>query len=222
MTSQHPLLTREHLRDEYGTAPVTHSECVYEGRVWNVVTQEVDLGPAGRVTRDFVQHPGAVAVLALRGAPGEEEILVIQQYRHPIGAREWEIPAGLLDVSGEAPNLAAERELYEEADLRASTMHVLIDYASSPGGLSEQLRIYLARDVADVPAADRFAREDEELDMPTAWAKLDDVISAAMAGKIHNPTLIVGAFAATTARSNGWSDLRPADAPWPVHPAFAG
>jgi ADP-ribose pyrophosphatase len=218
MTSEHGRMTRDDLVDEYAKAPVTRSECVYEGRVWNVLSEEADLGDAGRVTRDFVDHPGAVAVLALRGQAGAEEVLVIQQYRHPIGAREWEIPAGLLDVDGEPPHEAALRELYEEADLRAGRLDLLIDYASSPGGLSEQLRIYLARDVSEVAADDRFEREDEELDMPTAWVSLDDVVAAAMAGRIHNPTLLMGAFAANVARANGWNDLRPADSPWEVHP----
>ena len=54
-------MTRDDLVDEYAKAPVTRSECVYEGRVWNVLSEEADLGDAGRVTRDFVDHPGAVA-----------------------------------------------------------------------------------------------------------------------------------------------------------------
>lgn len=212
-----PTLTASQLVDDYTAAPVTASETVFEGHVWNVVSQEADLGDAGRVTREFVDHPGAVAVLALRGEPGAEEALVIQQYRHPIGAREWEIPAGLLDVDGEPPHEAARRELYEEADLRAGDMDVLIDYASSPGGLSEQLRIFVTRDTEPVEQDERFEREDEELDMPTAWVKLDDVVTSAMAGRIHNPTLLMGAFAAVTARARDWQGLRPADAPWPVH-----
>lgn len=219
MTSQLPHMSPEGLVDDYTSAPVTHSECVYEGRVWRVMSQEVDLGNAGNVTRDFIEHPGAVAVMAMRGQAGYEEVLVIQQYRHPISAREWEIPAGLLDVAGEEPQIAAARELYEEADLRADRLEVLLDYASSPGGSSEQLRIYLARELTDVRQEERFEREDEELDMPTAWVKLDDVIAAAMAGRIHCPTLVMGAFAAATARSAGWESLRPADAPWPAHPA---
>ena len=90
MTSIHPTLTPSELVDDYTPAPVVRSDVVYEGRVWDVVQEEADLGDAGRVTRDFVRHPGAVAVLAMRGEPGAEEVLVIRQYRHPIGAQEWE------------------------------------------------------------------------------------------------------------------------------------
>ncbi|PZO97742.1 MAG: ADP-ribose pyrophosphatase, partial [Dermacoccus nishinomiyaensis] len=136
----------------------------------------------------------------MRGEPGAEEVLVIRQYRHPIGAQEWEIPAGLLDVDGEPPHEAALRELYEEADLRAGRLDLLIDYASSPGGLSEQLRVFLARDLTDVSEDDRFEREEEELDMPTGWARLDDVVDAALAGRLHNPTLLMSCLAARAAR----------------------
>ena len=148
-------------------------------------------------------------------------MLVIRQYRHPIGAQEWEIPAGLLDVDGEPPHEAALRELYEEADLRAGRLDLLIDYASSPGGLSEQLRVFLARDLTDVSEDDRFEREEEELDMPTGWARLDDVVGAALAGRLHNPTLLMSCLAARAARDAGWAPLRAPDTPWSVHPAFA-
>lgn len=220
MTSMHPTITPDELLDDYTPAPVVRSDVVYEGRVWDVVQEEADLDDAGHVTRDFVRHPGAVAVLAMRGEPGGEEVLVIRQYRHPIGAQEWEIPAGLLDVDGEAPHDAALRELYEEADLRAGRLDLLIDYASSPGGLSEQLRVFLARDLEDVSADERFEREEEERDMPTGWARLDDVIDAALAGRLHNPTLLMSCFAARAARDGGWRQLRPAETAWTVHPAF--
>ena len=216
----HGRITRDQLLDVYQKAEVTRHDRVYAGRVWDVV-QEDFTHDGETLTRDFVQHPGAVAVLALRGESGEGEVLVIQQYRHPIGAKEWEIPAGLLDVSGEPPHEAATRELFEEADVRAGRIEVLLDYASSPGGLSEQLRIFLARDVTDVPENERFEREAEEVNMPTAWVRLDDVVSAALAGQIHNPTLMMAAFAASAARANSWRSLRPADVPWPIHPAFA-
>lgn len=221
MSSQHGHLRPDELRDAYAKARVTHSETVYAGRIWNVVQERVDLGEGNEVVRDFVDHPGAVAVLAMRGEPGAEEVLLIQQYRHPIGAREWEIPAGLLDVDGEPPHEAAARELFEEADLRAGRIDLLLDYASSPGGLSEQLRIFLARDVSEVGASERFEREDEELDMPTGWARLDDVVAAGLAGRLHNPTLLMSCLAARAAREDGWGSLRPADTPWDVHPAFA-
>ena len=145
---------------------------------------------------------------------------MIQQYRHPVGATEWELPAGLLDIHGEAPWLAAARELAEEADLRAEQWHVLADYYASPGGMSEALRVYLARELSDVPESERHPREAEELGMPSGWLDLDDAVTAALTGRLNNVGAIVGVLAAAAARQRGWATLRPADEPWPQHPAF--
>src|SRR5690606_30978577 len=118
MTLGAPRLSLADLVDLVEPRPVPTSEVALRGRVWDVRRDTVDLGEAGTVTREYVDHPGAVAVLALREDRGLAEVLLIQQYRHPVGAFEWELPAGLLDVDGEPPVVAAARELTEEADLR--------------------------------------------------------------------------------------------------------
>ncbi len=183
--------------------------------MWNLVSDEVDLGHA-RVTRDFVQHPGAVAVVALNEA---EEIYLVRQYRHPVGVECWEPPAGLRDVADELPVETARRELHEEADLTAVTWHVLADYFPSGGGSSEAVRVFLARDLSAVPEAERHVRTDEEHDMVGAWVPLDEVLAAITAGRVHASSLVVGAMATDRARRAGWSTLRPADAPWLLPPA---
>ena len=88
----------EPLHDRLDPRPVLSAARAFEGRVWDVVTEEVDLGEGGVVHRDFVAHTGAVAVLAL---DDRDRVVLVQQYRHPVGAFEWELPAGLLDVDGE-------------------------------------------------------------------------------------------------------------------------
>ncbi len=203
------------LRDTLGRRPVRASEVAFSGRIWDVRRDVVDLGEAGEVTREYVEHPGAVAVVALDHA---DRVALIRQYRHPVGATEWELPAGLLDVDGEPPHEAAARELGEEADLVAARWDVLVDYFSSPGGMSEALRVYLARDLHEVPEADRHERTAEELGMPRRWVPLEDAVEAVLAGRLHNPTAGIGVLAALAARDRGWATLRPADAPWPEHP----
>jgi ADP-ribose pyrophosphatase len=177
----------------------------------------VDLGEAGEVTREYVRHPGAVAVAAL---DEQGRLCLIQQYRHPVRAFEWEIPAGLLDVTGEPPHVGAARELHEEADLVADTWHVLADYVSSPGGLDEALRIYLARDLSPVPESERHVRDGEELGMPVRWVPLEEIRDAVLAGRIHNATITIAVLAALAARDLDWTTLRAHDAPWPSHPAY--
>jgi len=201
--------------DRFRPRPVERTTVVHHGMIWDVVRDRVDLGEAGTVEREYVRHTGAVCVLAV---DDEDRVLLLRQYRHPVRHELWEPPAGLLDVAGEDPLLAAQRELAEEADLVATDWAVLLDWFSSPGGMDEALRCYVARGLSEVPEGDRHTREAEEHAMPTRWVPLDDVKDAVLAGRIHNPAAVVSVLAAWAARADGWRTLRPADAPWPEHP----
>jgi 8-oxo-dGDP phosphatase len=170
--------------------------------------------------RDVVIHPGAVGVVAL---DDDERVLLVSQYRHPVGHRLFEVPAGLLDVPGEPYHLAAARELYEEGHVRADEWRVLVDLFTSPGMTTESTRIFLARGLTAVADVDRHVGVHEEADMPVSWAPLADVVDAVLAGRLHNPILVSGVLAAWSARSRGGDDaLRPADAPWAARDAQAG
>ena len=199
------------VRDEPADLPVLQSEQVLDGLVWDVRRDVVDLGH-GTVTREVLVHTGAVGVVAL---DDDERVLLLRQYRHPVGHYLWEPPAGLLDVPGEDPLVTARRELAEEADLVAADWHVLVDFFNSPGGSTEAFRCYLARGLSPVPAGERHDREDEERDMATGWLPLDEARDLVLAGHLHNPTAVTGILAACAARDAGWGTLRPADAPWP-------
>jgi 8-oxo-dGDP phosphatase len=203
--------------DSFAPRDVRRHEIVYKGMVWDLARDTVDLGEGGFVQREYVQHTGAVGVLAL---DDEGHVLFVEQYRHPVGMTLWELPAGLLDVEGETPLHAAQRELAEEADLRADRWDVLADWFNSPGGSTEALRLYLARGVSAVPEAERHQREAEELGMTARWVPLEEARDAVLAGALHNPGAVVGVLAACEARAQNWTTLRPADAPWPEHPAF--
>jgi 8-oxo-dGTP pyrophosphatase MutT (NUDIX family) len=121
----------------------------------------------------------------------------------------------VLDVQGEQDRLGGERELWEETGTKAADWRVLVDAFTSPGLTDEAVRIFLARDLS--PADEAYDRLHEEADMETVWAPLVDVVGAALAGHLHNPILIMGAFATWTALNGpGFDTLRPADAPWPA------
>jgi len=220
MSLDAPVVRGADLADRLERRPVLDTAVVFEGVVWDVRRDTVDLGEAGEVRREYVDHPGAVGIVALREVEGRDQVLLIRQYRHPVGAFEWELPAGLLDVAGEQPWRCAARELHEEADLVASRLHVLIDYYGSPGGISEALRLFLARDLVDVHHDERFTREGEEHAMPVGWVDLDEAHEAVLAGRLHNPTAVIGILTAHAARARDWATLRPHDAPWPEHPAY--
>ena len=178
------------LADEPIDVTVVGSELVYEGRVWDVRSDTVSYGD-GRIVRQYVQHPGAAAVVAL---DDDDRVLLIQQYRHPIRRRDWEIPAGLLDVDGESPIETARRELTEEADLIASSWEPLVSIYTTPGGNDEIVHLFLARGLA--PAGAAHAREEEEADIRLEWVALDDVVEGVFSGRLRNGIMATGVLAA--------------------------
>lgn len=195
MSLHAPRLTAADLHDVHGRRPVLASEVSFGGRVWDVRTDHVDLGEAGTAVRDYVEHTGAVAVLAVREDRGAPEVLVIRQYRHPVGAEDWELPAGLLDVEGEDPVEAARRELAEEADLRAARWERLLAFTPSPGSLGEEITVFVASGLSDVPAEERHEREHEEAGMPCGWVALDDAVAAVLGGQVRNGPMMLAVLA---------------------------
>ncbi|WP_329397591.1 NUDIX hydrolase [Streptomyces melanogenes] len=187
----------------------------FEGNKTSVRTDDVVMPDGTVARRDYQVHPGSVAVLALDGAG---RVLVLRQYRHPVRHKLWEIPAGLLDVPGENPLHAAQRELYEEAHVKAEDWRVLTDVYTTPGGCDEAVRIFLARDLSEAEG-ERFEVSEEEADMELARVPLDELVRGVLAGELHNNCLVVGVLALTAAQAgSGLEALRPAEAPWPARP----
>lgn len=195
---------------------VLQSEVIARGAVWDVRRDRFAFGDA-ELVRDYVDHTGVAAVL---GIDEQDRILLLRQYRHPIGTRDWEIVAGLMDVDGEFALTGARRELAEEADLAADRWDILADVCSSPGGSTEAVRIFLARHLR--PIEHDYVREGEEAEIEVRWIPLDDAVEAVLAGRVQNSTTMIAVLAASAARAAGWSTLRPADAPWERRDAVRG
>lgn len=190
---------------------VTASQQRFKGHVFEVVTDTVRMPGDEPADRDYVVHPGSVAVVAL---DDHDRVLLIRQYRHPARRLLWELPAGLRDVEGESLVEGAARELAEEAGYRAATWHTLTDLLTSPGMTNERIRVFLARDLTPIPDAERdFVHRHEEIGMPVEWVPLDDAVRRALAGMIHNSPAVAGILAAYAASAEGYATLRPADAP---------
>ncbi|MFK0215004.1 MULTISPECIES: NUDIX domain-containing protein [unclassified Streptomyces] len=187
----------------------------FTGKKTSVRTDDVVMPDGSVVRRDYQVHPGSVAVLAL---DGEDRVVVLRQYRHPVRQKLWEIPAGLLDVPGENPLHAAQRELYEEAHVKAEDWRVLSDVYTTPGGCDEAVRIFLARDLSEADG-ERYEVSEEEADMELARVPLADLVRGVLAGELHNNCLVVGVLSLAAARAgDGLDALRPATAPWPARP----
>jgi 8-oxo-dGDP phosphatase len=185
----------------------TSSETLHTGKIFALRKDRVRM-PGGKiVTRDVVEHYGAVAIVAM---DDEGRIPMVYQYRHAFGRRLWELPAGILDVNGEAAHLTAARELREEAGLQAQTWQVLVDLDSSPGFSDESVRVYLATGLTQI---DRPEAHDEEADMTLQWYPLAEAVSRVFSGEIVNALAVAGILAAYAVR-NGLAQPRPVDTPW--------
>jgi 8-oxo-dGDP phosphatase len=206
-----PSVTEQSLADEIEHWPVAGSAEHFRSPIVTVRTDQVEM-PEGDVSgRDVVAHPGAVAIVAIDDT---DRVLMIRQYRHPVGRMLWEIPAGLRDVEGEPTRATAERELLEEAGYRAIDWRVLTDYFSSPGFTDERLRVFLARGLTEVPHAERnFVPKHEEAHLRLAWVPLERAVGLILGGELHNGPAVVGILSAYAARRDGFAGLRLPDAP---------
>jgi ADP-ribose pyrophosphatase len=184
---------------------------VYVGRILALRSDEVEMPGGGHATREVVEHHGAVAIVAL---DDDDQVTLIHQYRHPLGRRIWELPAGLIDHLGEDPVETAKRELVEEVGLAAEHWSVLVDVAASPGFTDEVVRVYLATGLSFV---DRELLGEEEADLVARKVPLAEAARMALAGEIVNGAAVGGILAAQAIRTAG-IEPRPADAPWEDQP----
>jgi 8-oxo-dGTP pyrophosphatase MutT (NUDIX family) len=182
----------------------------YAGPIFTVYSDQVTMSGGGTAGRDVVVNKNAVVVVALDDV---DRVVLIKQYRHAVGKRLWELPAGLCDIDGENLVVTAARELAEEADLNAARFDLLVDLHPSPGFSAEQVRIFLARELTAVPDDHRHERLDEEADIEIVWRDLDEAVAMVLRGEITNAAAVSGLLAAARAREDGWATLRPTDTP---------
>lgn len=190
---------------------VAESEPVYRGRVFGLRADEVVM-PGGRTARrEVVEHYGSAVVAAV---DEHERVVLIHQYRHPLGKRLWELPAGLLDVPAEEPLTTARRELVEEVGLAAAHWATLVDVAASPGMTDEVARVFLATGLTETQRPDTV---DEEADLEIRRVGIDEAIAMVMAGEIINAAAVAGLLAARGV-FDGKLATRPADEPFRDRP----
>jgi len=158
------------------------SRRVFEGRRVSVRVDEMALSSGKRAVYEVVEHPGAAAIVALTA---EGRILLVRQFRQPVGAELLEVPAGTIE-RGEAPEACAKRELVEEVGRAAARWEHVAAFYPSPGVLSEELHIFLARDLHEA-----FAPRDEE-DLRLEILPLEDAYDRVADGTIRDAKSIIG------------------------------
>jgi len=188
--------------------PTRSSKTVFEGHIVSVRQDEVQMSDGSHGRRDVVVHPGAVGVIAL---DDQDRVVMIRQYRHPVRSYLWELPAGLMDVADEPLAKTARRELLEEAGIAAGRWDRLLDLYASPGGSTEKVTIFLARDLSDGDRPADFALAAEELDLEVRRVPLDEALTAVREGRIRNSLAVAGILAAVAAKAANWQGIRPVE-----------
>jgi ADP-ribose pyrophosphatase len=163
---------------------VTHS-----GVLSNVRIDEVVMPGGSAAEREVVEHANAVAVVALEP---DGRVVLLRHYRHAIGHRQIEIPAGKLDVDGEEPMAAARRELLEEVGLAADELEPLIHFYNSAGWTDEATTVYFCDQVRPHAADAAFVAEDEEADLEIIRMTLDEAVDRIVAGEIRDAKTVIG------------------------------
>jgi ADP-ribose pyrophosphatase len=169
------------------------------------VRVDVLQGPDGEFSREVVEHPDAVAVVALDDA---QQVALVLQYRHPLGTSLLELPAGTLDVPGEDPVAAAHRELAEEVGLACERLVALGTVWNSAGWSDERTHLFLAIATRPTSRPEGFEAVDEEAAMTVAWRPLVDLVKDALEGVLTDAKTVVGVLRADAALRRG-----PVDAP---------
>lgn len=171
---------------------VVDSRVAYASR-WTTVRVDTVAMPDGRTSeREIVEHLSAVGAVPL---DGDGNVILLRQYRHAFGRRYLELPAGKLDVDGEDPAAAMQRELAEEIGMTAGSLRPLISYTNSAGWSTETTHVYLATELQDAPRPDDFELTHEEADMEVLRVPLAEAVQMVRDGRIVDSKTVIGLLA---------------------------
>ena len=163
---------------------------VHRGQAVDFWVDTVRLSSGKSATREYLGHPGAVAVVALCGGPPRDpDILLVRQHRYPVGETTLEIPAGKLDP-GESPRPCARRELEEETGFRARRLTRLLTFWPTPAFANEIIHLFVATGL--VPG--RFAPDEDEQIEPVRWP-LSRALNAIRRGRVQDSKTMIGLLA---------------------------
>jgi len=162
---------------------------VYRGRSVNFRVDRIRLPDGRTAVREYLDHPGAVGVVAFLGLRDRRRVVLVRQYRHPVGEVTLEIPAGKLDP-GESALACVRRELLEETGYSARRLRPLLDYWPTPAFANEELHLFVAEGLSPgrhAPDHDEFL---EVVEMPFQKA-----LGLVRSGKIRDSKTVIGLLA---------------------------
>ena len=178
---------------------VTASQITHHGMLTTMRVDTLRAPDGDVVKREIAARPNAVGMVPLT-ATGE--VILVRQYRHAVGRYELEIPAGLLDVDGEAEHAAAQRELTEEIGMAAGTLRRLTTFCNSCGWSDEATTVFLATELSEAQVDAGFEADAEEADMTVLRMPLDDAVAAVQRGDIRDAKTVIGLLLVAAGRAS--------------------
>ncbi|MEE8603483.1 NUDIX domain-containing protein [Euzebya tangerina] len=174
---------------------VESSETVFESRWTTIRRDQVRMPDGSSALREIAEHLSAVGVVPI---DGDDNVVMLRQYRHAFGDHFLEIPAGVLDVADEERVAAVRRELVEEVALHADSVQELLTFTNSAGWTTETTTVYLATDLQPTERPADFVLEAEEADMTVVRIPLDEAVRMVHEGEIVDAKTVIGLLAAWT------------------------
>ena len=162
--------------------PVLSRREIYSGRVLRLEVDEVREPNGATGIREVVRHRGSVAALPVHE---DGRVVLVQQWRHPIGTLMWELPAGLMNA-GESPAEGAARELEEETGLKAARIEPIADFYTTPGFCDERMYVFRASGLTQGPPR---PDDDEEIEVKTC--SLQEALAMIQGGEIREGKTLV-------------------------------
>jgi ADP-ribose pyrophosphatase len=176
------------------TARVLSHRRLYSGRVLDVDVDEIEEPGGVRATREVVRHSGSVVILAV---DERERLVLVRQYRYPVGELLWEIPAGRRDP-GESPEEGARRELEEEVGARAATVEHVLSFFATPGFCDEVMHLFRATGLTLGPA-----RPEADEQIETRWVTLAEARGMAERGEVKDAKTLLAVMLEERRRVEG-------------------
>lgn len=165
---------------------VLETEEVFAGRIAAIRRDKLTRGDGKTFIRETAVTPDSVGIVAL---DDRKRVLLIRQYRHPVGRPVWEIPAGRMDRDGESPEETALRELREETDTSAASVRLLTAFLNSAGWTTEKTYVCLAEGLESMP---EYERKNEEADIEKKWLSLEEAVEQVKSGRIDDAKTVIG------------------------------
>jgi len=170
------------------------SESLYQGKILNLRRDTVRLSNGQQASREVVEHVDSAAAVPLLD---DGRVVMVEQWRYPVGRALLEIPAGILEP-GEEPAEAMRRELTEEIGYAAGRLELLFSVYLAPGYSQELIHIFLAQDLQPAQAAP----DDDEI-IRVKKISLEDAVAACLHGELTDAKTVAGLLAVAARRQSG-------------------